>query len=436
MKSTKDYIQNTLNEIKAPDSLYEFANNVPYMVEIEETKSLSEHSPSMNLQVKKPTYPNFIKMASSAIAALALIVSSSLLLPNINHDEIKKDDRKEVNKAKNENSSYNQKLNTSSYELNDSTRSSFSLHKSTEEKKTSTSSSTQEGKEQSFSLSFSDLNGIGKNLKRDMNFAINIPAPMQLQNNLNGLFRNHEETSFPSPNENRSLVAETKSFKPSKQIRWENGNNMITVEEVNIKPGHTDLVLSQKVDSGKDPISLLNTKIALFDLKGNMISQDYKLPTLTDNGKFIVSFPEINSLPDHFTLRIVQTEDSTENIGQSINQYQFSNHDSFPIDVPRTESQKITIQSVKETDSSVKVTFEIIGNPSMQHQFIFVQDENGVLAPLIQTKKTYTSDQKLTIEQEYKKENNFSSEIVLQLLVDQNNNISYLIQTDVTLTNK
>jgi len=391
MKSTKDYIHNSLNEIKAPESLYEFANNVPYMVEIEDTKILSEQSPSMNLQVKKPTYPNFIKRASSAIAVLALIVSSSLLLPITSLNGVKKEAIKEDKKVHIETSSEKQNPTVRSNEVSDSTGYSLSLHKSTKEKKTSPFYShlqlKQDDKEQNFSMSFKDLDGTLNNLKRDMNFSLNIPDPILLQNNLNGLFQNQGERSFIGPNVHQSLVTETKSYKPNKQTKWENENNIVTVEEVNIKSSHTDIVLSQKDESGKESISLLNTKIALFDLKGNMLSQDYKPPTLKDNGKFIVSFPEINSLPDHFILRMIQTEDSSKNIGQSINQYQFSNHDSYPIDVSGTEEQKITIQSVNETDSSVKVTFEITGNPSMQHQFITIQDEKGVFASPIQTKK-------------------------------------------------
>ncbi|MBP0726028.1 hypothetical protein J5Y03_12675 [Bacillus sp. RG28] len=439
MKSTKDYIHNSLNKIKAPKSLYEFANNVPYMVEIEETKSLREQSQSMNLPEKKLTFPNFIKMASSAVAALALIVSSSLLFPITSHNGVKKEAIKEDKKVQIEASSEKQNPTVRSNEISDSTGYSLALHNSTKEKKTSPSYSQpqlkQADKDQSFSMIFRDFDGTFNNLKRDMNFTINIPDPMLLQYNLNGLFQNQGERSFIGPNVHQSIVAETKSYKPNKQTKWENGNNIVTVEEVKIKSGHTDIVLSQKDESGKESISLLNTKIALFDLKGNILSQDYKYPTLKDNGKFIVSFPEINSLPDHFILRMIKTEDSSKNIGQSINQYQFSNHDSYPIDVSGTEDQKITIQSIKETDSSVKVTFEIMGSPSTQHPFLTIQDEKGVFASLIQTKKTSNSDQKLTIEQEYKKENNFSGEIFLQLLIDKNNIINDLLQTDVSLTN-
>ena len=315
MKSTKDFIQSSLNEIKAPDSLYEFANNVPYMVEIEEIKSLSKQVPSLNFPVKKLTNHNFIKLASSAIAVLALIISSSVLLPMTNHNGVKNAAINEDQKIKKENNIDKQNLKISSYDFSDSTKNSLSLHKGTQVKNASTfqlqPQLTQDSKEQRFSKSFRDLDGTLDNLPRDMNFSINNPDIKLLQNNLYGLFRNQVEWSFLGPNENRSLIAETKTFKPNKQIRWVNGHDIVTIEEINHKADHTVLVLLQKA-SGKESVSLLNTKIALFDLKGNMISQDYEPPTLTGNGRFIFSFPEIKNLPDRILIRIVQTEDSSK----------------------------------------------------------------------------------------------------------------------------
>jgi hypothetical protein len=450
LNTTKKQIHDALSEIEAPASLYEFACNVPHMSENELTESLASNAS----RTKKGR--SLIKPAAVTAATFGLIIGSGFFSPAVaqvlkevpllgslfeqsasllTKEAVNKGYVNEVQKSAEDNGI---KIDISEVYFDGMNLSiGYTVHVNETRQKWRLASQplmpwiTLDGKEQDYSWTFEELEETDRTSKGIMHVSFQSQEAKTLQMKIDEVYGNKGEWSFHIPVENRAVHKDTSALNSKVQKRWAKGNNLITVETVVVKPGHTDIIFSQKTEAGKKAISLQDTGVALYDEEGTILSQGYRTPVPGADGTFIVSYPEIKKLPDNILLSLCETGELKLANDPAFKHYEFSSTDRFPADVPVTEKQKIVIQSIEETNKDVKVTFEIKGDISLQQQYMIIRDQQGMTLHPFKMKRVDTDDGTVVFEQEYKKEPGFSGRASLQLSVDKDDFIRDYLRIEV-----
>ncbi|PLS17987.1 hypothetical protein CVD28_09895 [Bacillus sp. M6-12] len=453
MKTLEEQIKDSLDSIEVPDSLYQFAQNVSFIAEEQKARV------PVNEQPKKHKNYRWAKSAIATAAAFGIVIGSGYVSPamaavlkevplvgslfeesksEITKVAVQKGYVNEVQKSAKANGILVNISDVYFDGLNMSVGYTIQSEKSLGEMKKAdadpfTPVIKLDGKQESYMWSFEEIEKKGNKISGIMHINFNSNNAKTLQMTLNEVYGNKGEWKFNTPIENQKLQEDTVVLKPNIQKKWEKGNTVVSIEEIQVKPGHTDLVFSQKNDPGKNSISLANTCVAIYDSKGTLLGLGYGILNPAGNGKYSVSFPEIKSLPEKIILSLAQTGQLKFDNDPLVKHYEFSNKSKFPVNVPVDKDNHININSITETDKTVKVNFEIKGDISLQQQFMVITDKNGISGVPLDKKRVETGDSRMVFEQEFKKEPNFSGEILLKMSVDKDEFIRDYLRVEVPI---
>ncbi len=452
MNVDKEDVKKAMDHIDAPDSLYEFAKSVPYI----------EDQHTLPINKKKRKAGKAVQLIIGTAAALTLAIGSGYVSPTmaqmlkevpivgslftesdseIVQNAVEKGFVSDISGTTQSNSGitvdfsevyYDGKNLSIGYTL---TFEQLDLLEK-EVRVPFRPMITLDGKQQNHSSSFEEVEQNGNVVKGIMHARFQPQEAKTVQLMIHEVYGQKGEWAFDLPIENENIHQASYVYKPKTIQEWKEGNSTITIEEMHVKPGHTQVVLSQEpLDPNKKMTSLNQKGMTLYDENGTSIFNMYSPVEPLDNGKYSASFPELPSTYESLILDVVTTGTLKLEGDPTVKEYHVQSDDTLPKRIPIINDQSMIIEAINETADMITVRYELKGDINLQSQYIAAYDSHNPKHAIQEASisRVDTNDEKLVFERTYKKDETFTGKALLTISVDEEIFTRKSVRIDVPL---